>query len=456
MSFPSISGQKGSQLPSSSIPDEALPDETSEISSKFLRRSFEKELKPDTTLNTLTGRITENADPFGPNPFASKSSEASFFSDSSFSFTKTNAASEKKSQTTSSPFGPNPFASEHAKPSLFPESSFSFEQTSTKRKREDKTEEKPRTRARTEETSPSPSMKEQQLARIDQAVEDYYQQTGGKRSLSFPEVHRLSLNIYSHFKPFKTPYSRYTNIFPWSHNCYNKTDDTKCFPASLMTLADRSYYACEAPTVNNFSRFWHMVWDTGTENIAMLTNLREKGNRKADQYWPDDKTLNHGDLFITPENKEYFAVKADKISAITDASEIENLTQNPTCEYLIKTAFILKKNGEEKTIHHYHYHNWPDMGVAKEHELIHFLHEELNTASSKAAPIIHCSAGVGRTGAFIAYDSLLSEGKSDDEAIAKRILEMRFYRPLMVQKTGQFAFIGQAIQKSVEKRSTSR
>ncbi|CAG9859658.1 unnamed protein product [Phyllotreta striolata] len=128
-----------------------------------------------------------------------------------------------------------------------------------------------------------------------------------------------------------------------------------------------------------------MVWQENVKDILMLANIYENGKKKVEKYWPD---IN--------EEKSYGLIKVHFVS--------ESVFSN----FILRT-FNCCFGNQERKINQMHYTTWPDHGVPLySQSLVPYLQRLLKIPHSSQAPIIvHCSAGVGRTGTIILSDICL-------------------------------------------------
>ncbi|XP_055002455.1 receptor-type tyrosine-protein phosphatase H [Sorex araneus] len=198
----------------------------------------------------------------------------------------------------------------------------------------------------------------------------------------------------------------------------------------------QEFIATQGPLPHTVGDFWRLVWEQQSHILVMLTNCMESGRVKCEHYWPlDDKPCTHGHLQVTLEH--------------------EDVKENWTIRTL-----ILRHTQEQKKLEvwQFHYMTWPDHGVPHcPDPLLEFrnlFREQLERFSEGGLPVVHCSAGVGRTGTFIALDVLLRQLECEGcVGPFQYVKKMRGSRPLMVQTEAQYVFLHQCILRFLEQSS---
>ncbi|KAG7477567.1 hypothetical protein MATL_G00071040 [Megalops atlanticus] len=191
---------------------------------------------------------------------------------------------------------------------------------------------------------------------------------------------------------------------------------------------------CLQNTVNDF---WKMVYQENTHVIVMTTKEMERGRNKCVRYWPDVDC-----------NKEFGNVS------------VRNLAERPAQDYVLRELEItrLDRNEPPRSIWHYQYLSWPDHGVPNEPGGVLSFLDQVNRAQNaipETGPIVvHCSAGIGRTGTIIVIDILIDiinrQGLDCDIDIPKTIQMVRRQRSGMVQTEAQYKFIYMAVQQYID------
>ncbi|XP_039465437.1 receptor-type tyrosine-protein phosphatase delta isoform X4 [Oreochromis aureus] len=190
-----------------------------------------------------------------------------------------------------------------------------------------------------------------------------------------------------------------------------------------------AYIATQGSLPETFGDFWRMIWEQRSATIVMMTKLEERSRVKCDQYWPTRGTETYGLIQVT----------------LLDTVELAT--------YCVRT-FALFKNGssEKREVRQFQFTAWPDHGVP-EHPtpFLAFLRRVKACNPPDAGPmVVHCSAGVGRTGCFIVIDAMLERIKHEKTVdIYGHVTLMRAQRNYMVQTEDQYVFIHDALQEAV-------
>lgn len=204
----------------------------------------------------------------------------------------------------------------------------------------------------------------------------------------------------------------------WGHGDYINASHIKDYKGK------DNYIAAQAPCKKSASDFWHMVWQEKIGKIVMLTNFMENGKSKCDRYWTENGCVSFGDL------------------TVKDAAQTARAT------YTIRSIKIIhKKTCETREVTHLQYTEWSEQSIPLVHDALEFFWRVRAMATDLPGPLlVHCSNGVGRTGTYIAVDSLLQQAEDTGRLDVKTYVELlRHQRKNMVLTKEQYAFVHAAL-----------
>ncbi|XP_034946354.1 tyrosine-protein phosphatase corkscrew-like isoform X2 [Chelonus insularis] len=281
-------------------------------------------------------------------------------------------------------------------------------------------------------------------------------------------------------RPENRAKNRYKNILPFDHTRVKLKDVDPNIPGSdyinanyikneegegsctgitasgEICIFNKCYIATQGCLPNTIQDFWHMVYQENTQVIVMTTKEIERGKNKCARYWPEE----------------------GEICEYGGDWKVRALARTSTADYTLR-EFLLQGNkpnfSESRRIYHYHFQAWPDHGVPSDPGcVLNFLHDvnarqesiaaSLNSngqTSAVVGPIlVHCSAGIGRTGTFIVIDMILDQikrhGLDCEIDIQRTIQRVRSQRSGMVQTEAQYKFVYLAVLHYIETVSQRR
>eukprot|EP01112_Ceratiomyxa_fruticulosa_P013171 TRINITY_DN3687_c0_g1_i1.p1 TRINITY_DN3687_c0_g1~~TRINITY_DN3687_c0_g1_i1.p1 ORF type:complete len:740 (+),score=144.50 TRINITY_DN3687_c0_g1_i1:421-2640(+) len=182
------------------------------------------------------------------------------------------------------------------------------------------------------------------------------------------------------------------------------------------------YIACQAPLTSTIGDFWKMIWTEKSPVIVCLTKLTEQGTQKADMYWPECEPLRAGNFIVSITKKVMYKSIVVRTFLVKKVEEEDMCDDDEEYEVPITpraSTYTEDKSSNEKRVHevvHLHFTDWPDFGTPVSTAPIYTLAQLASLLKQKSAsrgvtgPItVHCSAGIGRAGTFIATHILLSK-----------------------------------------------
>ncbi|XP_069384935.1 receptor-type tyrosine-protein phosphatase beta [Paralichthys olivaceus] len=238
--------------------------------------------------------------------------------------------------------------------------------------------------------------------------------------------------------------NRYNNILPYDSTRVKLSyvDDDPCsdyINASYIPGNNfrREYVATQGPLPGTKDDFWKMVWEQNVHNVVMVTQCVEKGRVKCDHYWPfDQDPLYYGDLIV------------------------QMLSESVLPEWTIREFNICSEDQLSVTrlLRQFHFTVWPDHGVPETTQsLVQFVRTVRDyvtrTGSGSGPTVVHCSAGVGRTGTFIVLDRVLQQLDTKDTLdIYGSVFDLRLHRSHMVQTECQYSYLHQCVRDVLRAR----
>ncbi|XP_059916132.1 receptor-type tyrosine-protein phosphatase eta isoform X3 [Gadus macrocephalus] len=234
--------------------------------------------------------------------------------------------------------------------------------------------------------------------------------------------------------------NRYNNVLPYDSSrvklSIQGTQFDDYINASYMPgyNSKKEYIGAQGPLPGTVNEFWRMVWEKNIQTLVMLTRCNEQGRVKCEKYWPED-SKHFGNNTVT----------------MTSEITLEDWTIR---EFDIKNV----KTAETRSVRHFHFTAWPDHGVPESTELLinfrHLVREHMDQYSANSPTVVHCSAGVGRTGTFIAIDRLIFQIERESMVdVYGTIHDLRMHRTLMVQTEDQYVFLNQCALDIIRSRT---
>ncbi|XP_045893415.1 phosphatidylinositol phosphatase PTPRQ isoform X1 [Micropterus dolomieu] len=277
-----------------------------------------------------------------------------------------------------------------------------------------------------------------------QHVEDLCANDNAKFQEEFAELPKLLQDLATTDAelPWNKSKNRFPNIKPYNNNRVKLLSEPGTAGSDYINgsfvsgyLCPNEFIATQGPLPGTVADFWRMIWETGTHTIAMLTQCYEKGRIRCHKYWPED-------------NKP--------MSVFSDIL-ISKVSEEVLPDWTVRTLKV-EKHGQYILVRHFNYTSWPEHGVPEScSTLIKFVRAVRAHRHDNTTIVVHCSAGVGRTGVFIALDHLIQHVRDHDFVdIYGLVAELRSERMCMVQNLAQYIFLHQSTLELLNNKGNSQ
>ncbi|XP_052229607.1 receptor-type tyrosine-protein phosphatase alpha-like isoform X2 [Dreissena polymorpha] len=231
-------------------------------------------------------------------------------------------------------------------------------------------------------------------------------------------------------KPENKPKNRYADIIAYDHSRVVLTPLSHDPHSDYVNAnyldgynSKKAYIASQGPNKAMVADFWRMIWQEKVVKIVMLTNLLENHKKKCEQYWPLEGSQTYGEVTV------------------------EGLETAEYTDYIIRT-FTISVGKMSRIIKQFHFLSWTDHGAPTyPTTLLNFRRKVQQFTPDSVSPIlIHCSAGIGRSGTYVAVDYLLNQARAEGVVdLLKCAQLMRSNRVNMIQTWQQYSFVYDAV-----------
>jgi protein tyrosine phosphatase len=235
------------------------------------------------------------------------------------------------------------------------------------------------------------------------------------------------------YRPYIESIDRYKECRPYLENRITLLDGTEMSASFIQIPGYHHFIATQAPFKSNRHLFWQMILENQIDQVVMVTELSEENHptsvELAYPYWPekiDETLILENGLTVT------LIEESDLLS------ELE--------EYIQIRKFNLHHQETDRIVTHYWYRNWIDGAAPNQSQtiltLIHKVEEDKNLLGSNSPILVHCSAGIGRTGVFLTLYHLMQRKKYNHQKIDlfNFIAYLRWQRPYLVASPSQYKF----------------
>ncbi|XP_017049952.1 phosphatidylinositol phosphatase PTPRQ [Drosophila ficusphila] len=243
-----------------------------------------------------------------------------------------------------------------------------------------------------------------------------------KLAREFKEITVVALELSYSASELGCHKNRYADIYPYDKNRVILDIDAEGSDYINASFIDghtrkKEYIATQGPKPESVMDFWRMVLQYNVRIIVQVTQFREGNTIKCHEYYP----YTMRGLTVTVKSKEVFD--------LYDRTEL---------------TVVHDKYGLKEKVIHFYFKKWPDHGVPEDpmHLITLVKKVKAEKRPSYSPIVVHCSAGVGRTGTFIGLDLIMQRLKSESKInIFETVKKLRFQRMKMVQTQQQYTFL---------------
>lgn len=240
------------------------------------------------------------------------------------------------------------------------------------------------------------------------------------------------------------------------NQCKNRYTDVLCYDHSRVKLPiidgdpysdyinanyvdgykqKHAFISTQGPLPKTFADFWRMIWDQESHIIVMTTKTVERGRAKCGQYWPAEENTvqEYEDFDVYNSGVEYFP------------------------DYIVSNLVLTnKKQNTSQEVCHMQFTSWPDFGVPPSALAMLDFRDKVRRKQAQAVEmigahwvghplgppiVVHCSAGIGRTGTFITLDICINKLEATGLIdIVKTVEKIRAQRAYSIQMPDQYVF----------------
>ena len=216
---------------------------------------------------------------------------------------------------------------------------------------------------------------------------------------------------------------------------------------------DKKFIATQGPKKETIPDFWRMIFQYRISAIVMLTKLVERGVERCTQYWPEKLNISetYGDFEVTMKDQQKCGDYIKRTFDLVNLSytNIAATSTHTTTTTTSTPGSLSIHNKRILSVTQYYYGEWPDKEEPSTDpiSILHLIRDvNLNHMAYQYPIVVHCSAGVGRTGTYITLDAMMekieAESKIDIYGFISKIRERRQY---LVQTSKQYIFIHEAL-----------
>ncbi|CAL1532181.1 unnamed protein product, partial [Lymnaea stagnalis] len=227
--------------------------------------------------------------------------------------------------------------------------------------------------------------------------------------------------------------NRYKNICTYDHSRVHLMINTAKHEGDYINASyiegfmdKEKFIASQGPNKVIINDFVRLLWEQKVDKVVMLTNLIEEGQVKCERYWPEEGKAVFGSIKVRLASTQVFA------------------------DYTIRQLELRKKDEPIHQMTHFHFTSWPDKGVPLTPWSLVDFEQRVASDPTTRPVVVHCSAGVGRTGTFIALCNVMKEAEDTGRIdFFKTVVKLRQDRVMMIQTPAQYEFLHRAAQVAI-------
>ena len=245
---------------------------------------------------------------------------------------------------------------------------------------------------------------------------------------------------------------RYRNILPFGENRVVLSGGgyiNASYMPNLSGSNKKAFIACQGPLSNTIADQWEMIWSENVKAIFAIGKLYEGDTEKCAPYWPSSDSSPHMTVHYKPESINQTA---------TSQYDLQLVREDSLCngELIRREIKLTSNNGESRNVIHYHFLGWPDHTAIKSSSMLLTLVKRMHMFRShfpNNPVVVHCSAGVGRTGCALTMCHVIESLEhsvhrtanlaNESISILSIAINLRRYRLYMMQTTDQYVSVFQ-------------
>lgn len=243
-------------------------------------------------------------------------------------------------------------------------------------------------------------------------------------------------------------------------------EESQLSPQVKPVPFSKRYIATQGPLQNTIDDFWLMIWQQQVSVIIMVTQEVERGKNKCCKYWPN---LNSLPMYCKQIKVETIVDSSSQSGEDINFTDNGNKTAVGNNNNYVYREFVVTFETQARKVAHWHYTAWSDLNIPSDPTNILDFLEDINSHRQQASTnksftqneldhpiVVHCSAGIGRSGTLIVIDMIIDQLKNNlltyEIDIQRIVRTVRAQRSGLVQTETQYKFVYLAIQNYISKK----